>query len=129
MTLIEQIATYLDDDLNLGTLGTDIFVGYAPDSESTPAGIISVLDTGGTEPSSYLPTFMPTFQVFIRDVDYDTGRVVLDIVRNGLHQFEGTLVVGQTYFYYILAISEGGHLGRDEAGRDLFSINFRCKTR
>jgi len=129
MTLIEQIATYLDSDLNLGTLGTDIFVGFSPDSESTPVGIISVLDTGGTEPSAYIPTFSPTFQVFIRDVDYDTGKAVLDSVRNALHQFEGTLVAGQTYFYYILAISEGGHLGRDEAGRDLFSINFRCKTR
>lgn len=129
MTLIEQVATYLDVDLNLGTLGTDIFVGYAPDSESTPVDIISVLDTGGEEPSAFIPTFVPTFQVFIRDVDYDTGKAILDSVRNALHQFEGTLVSGQTYFYYILAISEGGHLGRDEAGRDLFSINFRCKTR
>lgn len=128
MTLIEQVATYLQDDLSLGTIGTNIFIGFAPDSESTPTQIISVLDTGGTAPDPYLPTYMPTFQVFIRAADYDTGKAILDSVR-GLHQFKGSLVSGQTYFYYILAISEGGHLGRDEAGRDLFSINFRCKTR
>lgn len=128
MTLIEQVATYLDDTLGLGTIGTDLFIGYAPDSESTPDSIIAVLDTGGTAPDPYLPTYVPTFQVFIRSDNYDNGKATLDSVR-GLHQLVGELVSGQTYFYYILAISEGGHLGRDEAGRDLFSINFRCKTR
>lgn len=128
MTLIEQVATYLQTNLSLGTIGTDIFIGYTPDSQSTPNEVISVIDTGGTEPDMYIPTHTPTFQVFIRAENYDAGKTILDTVR-GLHQFAGTLVSGQTYFYYILAIAEGGHLGRDEAGRDLFSINFRCKTR
>lgn len=125
MTLIEQVATYLADDLSLGTPGTDIFIGYLPD---TPDAAIAVLDTGGTEPSPFIPNKTPTFQVMIRDVDYDTGKAVLDSVR-GLHQKVGELVTSETYFYYILAIAEGGHIGRDEAGRDLFSINFRTKTR
>jgi hypothetical protein len=129
MTLIEQVATYLQTTLHLGTIGTDIFIGYAPDSENTPAQIIAVIDTGGTEPDPYIPTFMPTFQVFIRAANYDAGKTLLDAVRALHRTSDGYLVAGQTFFYYILAISEGGHLGRDEAGRDLFSINFRCKTR
>jgi hypothetical protein len=130
MTLIEQVATYLEDNLLLGTIGTNIFITYTPDSANTPDACISVLDTGGSSPDEYLPTKNPTFQVFIRDVDYDTGKAKLDAVRAGLHRFfSNYLVAGQTYFYYIFAISEGGHLGKDEAGRDLFSINFRCLTR
>jgi len=45
-----------------------------------------------------------------------------------LHQV-GNEQIGDTYFYYILANSEGGHIGRNERGLDEFSINFICLTR
>lgn len=125
MTLIEQIATYLADDLSLGTLATDIFIGFMPE---TPDACIAVLDTGGTEPNRYVPTKSPTFQVFIRDENYDDGKTVLDSVR-GLHGKFGELVSGEDHFLRLHAISEGGHVGRDEQGRDLFSINFTCEIR
>jgi hypothetical protein len=124
--LINDVADYLEDQ-NVGTVGTDIFCGYLPDSPDT---CITILDTGGPQPDSYLPTRSPTFQVFIRAVDYPTGKAKLDLVRSKLHQNANvSLVNGETYFYFILAISEGGHVGRDDVGRDNFSINFLCKTR
>jgi len=124
--LINDVADYLQAQ-GVGTVATNIFSGYLPES---PDACIAVLDTGGPQPDAYLPTRSPTFQVFIRDIDYPTGKAKLDSVRAKLHQNANVaLVSGQTYFYYILAISEGGHVGRDDAGRDLFSINFLCKTR
>lgn len=132
MTLIEQVAKYLQDTLSLGTLGTDIFIGYLPDS---PDSAIAVMDTGGLEPDVHIPTKKPTFQVFIRDVNYDDGKAVLDAVRSGLHNkfpgnsTTGLLVAGGTSIMNMFAMAEGGHIGRDEVGRDLFSINFRCMTR
>lgn len=124
--LINDVADYLEAQ-GVGTVATNLFCGYLPES---PATCISVLDTGGVQPDRYLPTKDPTFQVFIRAVDYPTGKAKLDLVRAKLHQKANiNLVTNQTYFYYIMAMSEGGHLGKDELGRDLFSINFLCKTR
>lgn len=124
MSVITDIATYLQT-LGLGTLGTDIFYSYFPDNVNTG---IAVLDTGGPQPDIDLPTKEPTFQVFIRAVDYDTGKAKLDAVRSALHQQSG-VTIGSTFFFFILANSEGGHLGRDERGLDEFSINFHARTR
>lgn len=124
MALIDDIATHLQTE-GVGTVGTDIFKAYMPPS---PASIMAVLDTGGTKPDIYVPTKHPTFQVFIRNATYSAGKTILDSVRTALHQVQNE-TIGSTYFYYIHAISEGGHLGRNEAGFDEFSINFTARTR
>jgi hypothetical protein len=124
MSMVLDIATYLDTQ-GLGDLGTDIFYSYAPGQKATG---IFVLDTGGPKPDSYIPTKNPTFQVFIRAARYVTGKALLDQVRAALHQLANT-TMGSTYFYYILATSEGGHIGPNEAGQDEFSINFQTLTR
>lgn len=123
-TIIGDIATYLQT-AGLGTVGTDIFASYTPDAADN---IICVLDTGGTMPDPYIPTKSPTFQVFVRASDYETGRAKLDQVRATLHKLVNT-TVGSTYFYYILAQSEGGSIGRNERGLDEFSMNFICLAR
>jgi len=124
--LINDVADYLAEE-GIGTVATDIFCGYLPDET---ADCIAVLDTGGSEPDKDIPTKEPTFQVMIRASDYSAGKAQLDAVRAALHRSANiSLVSGETYFYFILAIAEGGHLGRDDGGRDLFSINFRARTR
>lgn len=122
--LIDDIATYLQT-AGLGTVGTNIFLSYLPDTVDTG---LAVIDTGGVMPDSYLPTKSPTIQVFIRGANYEAGKTKLDLVRSTLHQLANTQV-GSTYIYYCLAQSEGGHIGRNERGLDEFSINFICLTR
>lgn len=122
--LIDDIAEYLETE-GVGTVATDIFKSYLPDGVDTG---VAVLDTGGPQPDKELPTKSPTFQIFIRATDYETGKALLEAVRTALHQV-GNEQIGDTYFYYILAQSEGGHIGRNERGLDEFSINFICKTR
>ena len=122
--LIDDIAQYLEDE-GVGTLGTNIFKSYLPDSVDTA---LVVLDTGGTMPDPDTPTKSPTFQVFIRAATYTAGKTKLEAVRTALHRLANE-TVGSTYFYYILAQSEGGHLGRNERGLDEFSVNFGCLTR
>lgn len=124
MAVIDDIAQYLDDN-DIGTLGTDIFKSYLPDNVDTA---LVVLDTGGPQPDKDLPTKSPTFQILLRAPDYSTGKAKLDSIRTLLHQITNT-TVGSTYYYYILAQSEGGHIGRNERGLDEFSINFYCLTR
>lgn len=126
MIFVDQVAEYLEDQ-GLGTVSTDIFVGRLP---ASPDSCIAVINTGGTSPSIDIPDKTPTFQVLVRNTSYEAGENKLAAVRAALHQFQNsTLVTGQTYVYYIYAISEGGHIGLDESGRDEFSINFQCKTR
>ena len=122
--LIDDIAQYLVDN-SVGIIGTNIFKSFIPDAVDTG---LCVLDTGGVMPDPELPTKSPTFQIFIRAADYITGRAKLDTVRTVLHQIKNT-TIGNTFFYYILAQSEGGHIGRNERGLDEFSINFLCLTR
>lgn len=124
--LIDEVAQHLHNN-SIGSLGTSLFKSYMPES---PDACISVLDTGGLEPSIDIPVTNPTFQVFIRSTTYSAGRNQLDSVRSVLHkQMNTQLVPNGIYFYYIFAISDGGHIGRDDNGRDMFSINFRCKRR
>lgn len=120
--LINDIADQLATN-GRGAVGTSIFVGYMPPDTNG----IAVLDTGGMQPDKYIPTKEPTFQIFIRSADFSTGKALLDNIRSDLHR-KANVTYGGTYFYFILAMSEGGHLGRDENGKDLFSINFHCRT-
>lgn len=125
MSLVSDIATYLQTN-GLGTVGTDIFYSYSPDIDGN---VIAVLDTGGPMPSVDIKELKnPTFQVFIRNSDYATGKANLDSVRSLLHQVIET-TIGSTYFLNCFAQSEGGHLGRNERDQDEFSINFIAKIR
>jgi len=124
MSLISDVSQYLQTK-GVGTLGTSVFYSYMPESIETG---VCVIDTGGQEPDPYLPTKEPTFQVFVRGTTYTIGKAKLDAVRSALHQISGT-TIGSTFFFFILASSEGGHIGRNENGNDEFSINFHCRTR
>lgn len=125
MSLVSDIATYLQTN-GLGTVGTDIFYSYIPDIEGN---VISVIDTGGPMPNVDIKDISnPTFQIFIRNSDYATGKSNLDTIRELLHQKLQT-TIGSTDFMSIFAQSEGGHLGRNESDQDEFSINFIAKVR
>ncbi len=124
--LINDIADYLADE-ELGAVGTDIFVSNQP---SPPDNCITVIDTGGTKPPIDIPSKKATFQVLIRNTDYATGAEKLASIRTALHNKYGiTLVNGGNYCHSINALAEGGHIGKDDAGNDEFSINFLAYVR
>lgn len=123
--MIADIAQHLQTN-GVGTVGTDIFISYLPDTEDEA---IAVLDTGGVEPDIDLTQLKsPTMQIMIRSNTYTAGKSKLDSIRSILH---GVIEaqVGSTYILYLHALSEGGHIGRNEAGQDEFSINFVGKIR
>lgn len=123
MSMISEIAEYLEDQ-GVGVQGTSLFHGYLPDNAELPA--VMVRDTGGTQPDPYLTGIeSPTFQIFIRSADYATGKAKLATIRSLLHRVLKTYLVSDgILFRKILAISEGGHIGRNEAGQEEFSMNF-----
>lgn len=126
MNILDQLADYLSNQ-GLGTAGVDIFTGYLPQS---PDSCLAIIDTGGPVQDIDIPLKDITFQVIVRDTNYTDGRTAMDSVRDALHQKRGFKVYdGEDYFYFIYANSAGGHIGRDENGRDEFSINFRARLR
>jgi hypothetical protein len=120
--LIDDVADYLASN-GVGTVATDIFVGFLPEE---PNNCVAVLDTGGSTPDAYIPTKSATFQVLVRSENYDVGKTKLNTIRELLHRkTNSNLGTGSNYLFYILAMSEGGHIGREENGLDTFSINFQ----
>lgn len=122
--LIDDITQYLEGQLG-ATIGTNLFTAYMPDSIDDG---VCVIDTGGPQLERELPIRSATFQVFIRASTYAAGKIKLDAIHTALHGYNNTQI-NNTYFYYILAQSAGGHIGRNERGLDEFSINFICLTR
>lgn len=124
MSFLYDLATYLQTN-GVGTLGTNLFYSYMPQS---PDSCVAVLDGNGPAPDGYLPTQKPGIQIVVRSVDYETGTTKVDTIR-ALLQAKTPGFIGSTYVFFMLLTSEDTHLGRDEAGRDAFSMNFNCQTR
>lgn len=132
-TLIEDIQQYLIDQ-NVTTEGTS-FLGFTPD---TPEAQVNVFDTGGPGPDEELfdadggMIQTRTFQIYVRtdtsDDAYNDGRKKINQVINTLHVVRHKQI-GGTYFDYIMANSAGGHIGRDDAGRDEFTANFTARIK
>jgi hypothetical protein len=128
MNIKTDIAQHLHN-LGIGTLATTLFSSFLPDSEEN--FIIAVYDRSGLAPDVDIPTDKPRFQVFIRSKEYETGKAKLDAIFNALHKphLNAVLVPSGTYFYYIHADSSGAWIGRNDADKDEFSINFTCYVR
>lgn len=124
--MIDDIASYLQTN-SIGTVGTNIFKSYLPDNGLSVA--IGVFDTGGTLPDvDLLELKKRTFQIFVKSTTYSAGAQKIDDIRDLLHG-KLALTVGSTHFLRIHALSEGGHIGKNEAGVHEFSINFLCQIR
>jgi hypothetical protein len=124
--VIDDLAQYLA--LNgVGTLGVNLFEAFFPPN---PDSATASLETGGTKPEIDIPLYSPSFQVLVRSTAYDLGRTQCDLIRSLLHnQYNKQFVVGGIYFYFTRLIADGGHIGQDATGRDIWSMNFECLRR
>lgn len=126
MGVVNDFAQHIHNN-GLASLATSLFIGDMPDS---PDNCIAIFETGGLPADIDLPTKKPTIQVLIRNTSYVTGRNLIDSLRSLFHQKYNTqLIPNGTYFLFINVQGEGNHIGRDDVGRDEFSINFLCEVR
>lgn len=126
MTMISEIATYLAAN-SIGTVGTNLFYGQMPDADQNV--LVCVYDRVGLKPSVDIPDIKhPSFQIIVRSKTYDLGKAKLDAIRTLLQdKINVYLVGGGIKFRFIQALSEGGWIGLNEAGKDEFSINFHAE--
>lgn len=124
--VIDDVTQYLQAQ-GIGTIGTNLFESFLPPK---PDVAVAVLETAGLKPNIYVPIFEPSFQILVRNTEFDLGRTVCDNIITALHnKYNLQLVSGGIYFYWIRLITQGGHIGQDTTGRDLFSMNFETKRR
>lgn len=124
-TPAEDIATFLDTQ-GVGTIGTDIFCSFMPDTSDAPDECIAVLDTGATFVSPKWQRDEVTVQVLVRgpERDYSTGYATAKSVQDALLGVQPQTINSKSY---VLFVMNGGinSLGYDDQMRPAFSLNFR----
>lgn len=125
--LLEELASCLVT-AGLGTLGTDLFLGYQPD---TPDVCVSLHETGGLAPryitnAPWPSVERPSVQVFVRDPLYLAARSRLSAIARTLNALTNTSVQGARYLS-VRPLQAPISLGRDGNQRAQLVINFTCE--
>jgi len=130
MTLIEELATYLNDEgigtFNPNTVGGNIFLTILP---QTPDIVIAIYPTGGNATDGKLKYEEASVQLIARGTTEDqfTPYEALVNVYNKLQGFHhDTFTTGG--FFIINCIgdqSAPGYIGKDSVGRYEYSLNFK----
>lgn len=125
MSAGDEIVQYLETK-DVGTLGTDLFLGPAPDK----ATAIAVVETGGPAPyHDYGPREVidhPSVQVLVRNPNYTSGRAKVDEIRDLLDGVANATVSGGRYLS-IAAMNDPVYLGKTPTSQGEtheFSVNF-----
>lgn len=123
--LIDEIADYLAAQ-GVGTVEVDLFVGHLP---AAPDTALAVFATGGFPAGSY-PLDEPTIQVRSRSASLVTAYERLAQVYAALQGLHHITLPGGTWLLNCLGMqSAPTGLGRDEADREEFVLNFRLVVR
>ena len=116
----KDIAEHIED-AGHGTVATDMFVGFMPDS---PDNCVVVTQTGGTPPEVTVDLEYPGVQVRVRNTSQATGKALMNTIYKLLHQVTNTTIEARLY-HSILATQSPSYLGKDQKNRALFVCNFK----
>ncbi|WP_027309358.1 minor capsid protein [Caloramator sp. ALD01] len=114
--LLDEIGSYLEQK-GIGEVGEDVFFAQIPEN---PDNLIAIFETGGYEPELLFDKAIeyPTFQIWVRGLDYEVTRNRVQSIFELLH--------GNTEIYPLIeAMQSPTCLGLDENNRWEFSVNFK----
>lgn len=100
---------------------SNIYRGSMP---STPDNVVCIYNSGGYErDSSGTEVEEPTFQIVVRNTDFDAAEALCNTIKDLLH--------GKSTTKFLNIFQQGDilPLGRDENNRTELSMNFRCYYR
>ncbi|QCX32456.1 hypothetical protein FDN13_01380 [Caloramator sp. E03] len=117
--LLDDIGQYLEEQ-NIGRLGTDIFLSLLPEDIDN---CIALFEYGGEAPELHSNIEKPRLQAMVRNVDYQTGRMTIEQIKNILHGLSEQIINGKRYLL-IMALQCPEFLGYDENNRSEFVCNF-----
>lgn len=112
--------------LSVGTLGTTLFLGSAPDKATS----ITVVETGGPAPyHDYGPEEVldqPSIQVLVRNPAYLLARAKVDEIRDLMDGIANWPING-TFYLSVTAMGDPAYLGKvttSQGETHEFSLNF-----
>lgn len=118
----EDIALHLDN-LGLGSRGSDIYVGFEPESTSLT---MTLMNSGGLDPNPKWLRDYPTVQIRLRGsaFGYEAAWTKANDIKDALLGEPPTMLNGKNYVQF-LQIGDILDLGPDENNRPLITLNFR----
>ncbi len=124
MGYLESISSYIQSNIGIAT--DSIFINYLP---SSPDTCVTLYTTPGLPPEVKQGYDKPGLQVYGRGATYTAIQTILESIYVLLHGL-GSKDINGIHFVDIAAMqSKPIPLGRDEAGRYIFSQNYRCEFR
>lgn len=117
--MLSEIGAYLATQ-NVGTVGTDIFLGLMPDQ---PDNCIALFEYAGSPPDLHWNGEYPGLQVRVRNKSYSAGRAKIGEVMTALHGLHEQTLSGTRYLL-IKARGSPEILKRDASNRVEFFVNF-----
>ena len=122
--LIQDIATYLQTN-NLGTMGTNLFLGTEPD---LPDSATTLYDTGGNPAEMRLSDLRRTVQIRVRDMSYSSGETRIWAIYNLLDTPDSRFIVMNGRKTVVRAMQPPVMITRDQNNRCIFVFNIQCVT-
>jgi len=129
MALLDEVATYLQDTVSAGTIGTSLFKGIMP---TTPDVCVAVYEYGGLAPdhgfgTAAISVEYPRIQIVVRGAaqDYDGPRDRAETIYQALAKVANT-TLSSTQYLSIDPIQSPFLLRRDANGR--VEIVFNCQV-
>jgi hypothetical protein len=118
--LLDDIKSYLQSQ----GITEPIYIGRLPDG---PDDCVALFEYAGRPPYTLIAVDTPGLQVKIRgaagDNDYQDARARAQTILNTLHDIKNVLI-NSTRYIHVQAQGTPGPLGRDQAERPIFNINF-----
>lgn len=123
--LLDEIGAYLVSQ-GRGTLGTNLFLGYLP---NTPSTLIAVYEYAGRAPTQTLkattPVENPRIQVVCRNASYASAKTTARSVWNDLNV--GSTILSGSQYLAITPLQSPFLLKRDSDERVLIAANFEAQ--
>ena len=111
-------------------IGTSLFLGNEPISETTQDDIVTVFDTPGLQPDLTMDRDekyqRPSIQIRVRNNNYQTGWALANDIKDVLHG-RANETLGGTSYALIRATDEPALLDYDRNDRPRFVINFNLQ--
>lgn len=117
-----SVATWLDN-MNIGVVGTDIYVGQIPD------GIDGIwVERSGGQLNKYVPIEESVVDIYVKDHSAETAMSTLENIKRAIHRMH-TTEVSTSYIYSFLVIGDIETVQRDLEYAKIFKITVQVMHR
>lgn len=118
MDISYVVAEYLQKN-GFGTIGTNLFVGYNPD---TTAGVF--IDRIGGLPNKYVPIDESVVNIYVKNTSGSEAIQTITSIKNFIHRMHNT-TQSEAYVYTFLIIGDVEDVARDMEYSKVYKITLQ----